>query len=304
MDARLNLFGNPDRRQDAGVHHLGGQGDLDGRDAAGCDAAAGGAPRQSDQWLWFLHRHAHQGRRARRGDLDGASTRSRPGGRPRRSPMPSALPWSWRSRAPASPTVAVGVMDEAWANAAKHYDEDQLAALGVPHRLHEHRQPRERHCPAARRRLPARPVRITAKTCPRRNSPRQYVSVQKSSHSVSPASTISRSALPLIRPISHPKRAGGGKALASTHATSCEVMSRRMAPASWALVTRPFICSLMDSTADWRSSTSWPWTASFTPQLTLPSRTTLPRTKQTRATGPHWPGPPGRRPGGPGRAGR
>ena len=62
--------------------------------------------------------------------------------------------------------AAGGVTDEAWANAAKHYDEDQLAALVSAHRRHQRLQPRERHRPAARRRLPARPVRITRTTWP------------------------------------------------------------------------------------------------------------------------------------------
>ena len=56
--------------------------------------------------------------------------------------------------------AAGGVTDEAWANAAKHYDDDQLVALVTAHRPHQRLQPHERHHPAARRRLPARPVRI------------------------------------------------------------------------------------------------------------------------------------------------
>ena len=39
---------------------------------------------------------------------------------------------------------------------------------GVPHRRHQHLQPHERHHPAARRRLPARPVRLTARGGPAR----------------------------------------------------------------------------------------------------------------------------------------
>jgi AhpD family alkylhydroperoxidase len=58
-----------------------------------------------------------------------ASTWSRPGGRLRSSTRPNGPPWNWPSRAPASPTRAGGGDDEAWANAAKHYDEEQLAAL-------------------------------------------------------------------------------------------------------------------------------------------------------------------------------
>ncbi len=57
--------------------------------------------------------------------------------------------------------AAGGVSDEAWANAAKHYDEEQLAAPGRPHRPDQRLQPGERHRPAARRRLRARHVRLT-----------------------------------------------------------------------------------------------------------------------------------------------
>ena len=57
--------------------------------------------------------------------------------------------------------AAGGVTDEAWANAAKHYDEEQLAALVSADRPHQHLQPAQRHRPAARRRLPARHVRLT-----------------------------------------------------------------------------------------------------------------------------------------------
>ena len=56
------------------------------------------------------------------------STWSPPGGRPRSLPRPSRRPWSSPSKVPASP-AAGGVSDEAWENAAKHYDEDQLGAL-------------------------------------------------------------------------------------------------------------------------------------------------------------------------------
>ena len=58
--------------------------------------------------------------------------------------------------------AAGGVTDEAWANAAKHYDEEQLGALVCAHRPHQHLQPPERHHPPAGRRLPARPVGVTA----------------------------------------------------------------------------------------------------------------------------------------------
>ena len=37
-----------------------------------------------------------------------------------------------------------GVSDEAWANGANHYDDDQLGAL-VPHRPHQPLQPPQRH---------------------------------------------------------------------------------------------------------------------------------------------------------------
>ena len=45
--------------------------------------------------------------------------------------------------------AAGGVTDEAWANAAKHYDEDQLAALVLNIAAHQRLQPRERHGPAS-----------------------------------------------------------------------------------------------------------------------------------------------------------
>ena len=53
--------------------------------------------------------------------------------------------------------AAGGVTDEVGADAAKHYDEEQFAALVSLIGL----QRPGRHHPAARRRLPARPVRIT-----------------------------------------------------------------------------------------------------------------------------------------------
>ena len=76
-----------------------------------------------------LHRHAHQGRRGTPGRARSGSTWWRRGGRPRSSPTPSGPPWNSPSRAPASPTRPAACHDEAWANAAKHYDDDQLAAL-------------------------------------------------------------------------------------------------------------------------------------------------------------------------------
>ena len=54
--------------------------------------------------------------------------------------------------------AAGGVSDEVWANAAKHYDDDQLAALVCADRRDQRLQPPQRHRPAAARRLPARPV--------------------------------------------------------------------------------------------------------------------------------------------------
>ena len=97
-------------------------------DPAGGDPGAGEDPGQPDQRLRLLPRHAHQGRRARRRDLGAAQ----PGrgvagghglhrGRARRAGADRAG-HPHRRR-------AGGVTDEAWANAAKHYDEDQLAAL-------------------------------------------------------------------------------------------------------------------------------------------------------------------------------
>ncbi len=53
-----------------------------------------------------------------------------------------------------------GVTDEAWANAAQHYDEEQLGRPRLRHRPDQRLQPRERHRPAARRRLRTRPARI------------------------------------------------------------------------------------------------------------------------------------------------
>ena len=55
--------------------------------------------------------------------------------------------------------AAGGVSDDAWLNAAKYYDEEQLAALVRHDRPHQRLQPHERHRAAARRRLPARSVR-------------------------------------------------------------------------------------------------------------------------------------------------
>ena len=51
-----------------------------------------------------------------------------------------------------------GVTDDAWANAAKHYDDDQLAAIVCQNRRHQRVQQSECHPPAARGRLRARAV--------------------------------------------------------------------------------------------------------------------------------------------------
>ncbi len=83
-------------------------------------------PRQPDQRLRRLHRHAHQGRRARRGNLGPAIAAWR-----------EAKVFTDAERAALELTeqgtriadAAGSVTDEAWANAAKHYDDDQLAAL-------------------------------------------------------------------------------------------------------------------------------------------------------------------------------
>ena len=57
--------------------------------------------------------------------------------------------------------AAGGVSDEAWANAAKHYDPDQLGALVCHHRPDQRVQPAERDQPEPGRRLPAWPVGMT-----------------------------------------------------------------------------------------------------------------------------------------------
>ncbi len=64
-----------------------------------------------------------------RGNPPCGSTWSRCGARPPSSARQSAPPWNSPSRARAWPTPAEGVTDEAWANAAKHYDTDELATL-------------------------------------------------------------------------------------------------------------------------------------------------------------------------------
>jgi alkylhydroperoxidase family enzyme len=70
----------------------------------------------------------HQRRRARRGDLDAAEPgRGLAGGHglQRRRTRRAGADGAGHRIADA----AGGVTDEAWGNAAKHYDEDQLAAL-------------------------------------------------------------------------------------------------------------------------------------------------------------------------------
>jgi len=51
------------------------------------------------------------------------------GGRRRSSPRPSGPRWNSPSRGTRIADVGGGVTDEAWANVAKHYDDDQLADL-------------------------------------------------------------------------------------------------------------------------------------------------------------------------------
>ena len=91
------------------------------------DAGAGEDPRQPDQRLRLLHRHAHQGRRARRRNRSG-STWSRRGGR-RRVHRGRAAALELTEEGTRIADAAGGVTDETWANVAKHYDDEQLAAL-------------------------------------------------------------------------------------------------------------------------------------------------------------------------------
>jgi hypothetical protein len=117
MDARLNLFGNLGRSQVREARCLGGQGGL-GVDGAGRDAGA------DEAWLRFLHRYAHQGSRARRGDLDAPQ--------PGRACLEATVVTNaeraaveLKEQRTRIADAAGGVTDEAWANAAKHYDEDR-----------------------------------------------------------------------------------------------------------------------------------------------------------------------------------
>jgi hypothetical protein len=109
------------------VHQLGGR----GRDQLGParrDAGAGEDPGQPDQRLRLLHRHAHQGRRARRANPGAAQPgRGLAGGEGLTEAERAALELTEQGTRIAD--AAGGVTDEAWANAVKHYDEDQLAAL-------------------------------------------------------------------------------------------------------------------------------------------------------------------------------
>jgi hypothetical protein len=116
-----------ERWQGREVPYLGGQG-RDGLGPADRDAAPGEDQGQPDQRLRLLHRHAHQGRRARR-----------------ETPVRLNLIAIWREATVFTEAeraalelaeqgtrladAAGGVTDETWAKAAKHYDEDQLAGL-------------------------------------------------------------------------------------------------------------------------------------------------------------------------------
>ena len=128
MNARVNVLGSPTTATI--LKHL----DAAGRavSEAGLSdhhAGAGEDPRQPDQRLRVLHRHAHQGGR----------------GTPGRPSLRLNLVAAWREatvftdaeRAALELTeqgtriadAAGGVPDEVWAQAAEHYDEDQLVAL-------------------------------------------------------------------------------------------------------------------------------------------------------------------------------
>src|SRR5258708_22918336 len=109
------------------VPQLGGQG-RDRFESAGRDAGAGEDPGQQDQRLPRLHRRAHQGRPARWEGWIGINLVA---------VWREAIVFTDAERAALELTeqgtriadAAGGVTDEAWANAAKHYDDDQLAAL-------------------------------------------------------------------------------------------------------------------------------------------------------------------------------
>jgi len=148
MGCPLEPFRQSGLSQVREVPLLGWQGGT-GLDAARRDTGTGAAARQPDQRLWLLHRHAHQRGRGCRGNLGAHQPGRKPGGRPRCSPRPSAPPFELAEQGTRIADAAGGVTDEVWANAAKHYDEDQTAALCVRHRRYQRIQPDERHRPGA-----------------------------------------------------------------------------------------------------------------------------------------------------------
>ena len=127
MEARLNLSGS-DLAAQFGKHLVSARKELLDSTLPTATQNLVTAPRQPDQRLWLVHRHAQQGRQAA-GE----------------TPVRLNLVATWREstvftdaeRAALELTeqgtriadAAGGVTDEAWANAAQHYDEEQLAAL-------------------------------------------------------------------------------------------------------------------------------------------------------------------------------
>jgi len=103
---------------------------VSGLDAAGRDAALVTLRASQINGCGFCT-DMHTKDAAHAGETSTRLTWSRPGGRLRCSPMPSALPWSCGAGTRIA-DAAGGVSDEVWANAAKHYDEDQLAAWWWP----------------------------------------------------------------------------------------------------------------------------------------------------------------------------
>ena len=86
------------------------------------------AARQPDQRLRLLHRHAHQGRpRRRRGPAAAPPGRGLARGHVFTEAERAALEVTEQGTRIAD--AGEGVTDEAWQDAAKHYDEEQLAAL-------------------------------------------------------------------------------------------------------------------------------------------------------------------------------
>ncbi len=128
MDARLNLFGNPVAGKVLRHINSAGKAVSDSALLVATEELVKIRASQINGCGFFLHRHAHQGRRARRGDRG-----TPPPGRG----LAEATVFTDAERAALELTeqgtriadAAGGVTDEAWANAAKHYDEDQLAAL-------------------------------------------------------------------------------------------------------------------------------------------------------------------------------